>query len=96
MIVEGVTPAPLLTNVGFVNLGKDELEVILDYAGHVAQFKEGGQEFEASQEVFKEFLKEAGSRNAVLMQSAKFRKWMGLSDQKKRPMRQPDARVGAR
>ncbi len=96
LIVEGVTPAPLLSSVGFVNLGKDELEVILDYAGHVAQFKEGGQEFEASQEVFKEFLKEAGSRNAVLMQSAKFRKWMGLSDQKKRPMRTSDERVGAR
>lgn len=96
LIVEGVTPAPVLSSTGFVNLGQDELETILDYALHIAQFKEGGQEFEASQEWLKEFLKEAGSRNAVLMQSSKFRTWMGLTDEKKRPMRSPDARMGAR
>lgn len=97
LIIEGVTPAPVLTNVGKVNLGQDELETILDYAQHVAQFKEGGQEFESSQLELQSFLKEAGSRNAVLMQSAKFRKWMGLTDQKARPMRLPESeRVGAR
>jgi hypothetical protein len=94
--VEGVTPAPLLTYVGNVNLGQDELEMILDEAGHIAQFKEGGQEFEASQETHKEFLKECGARNAVLMQSSKFRKYMGLTDENKRPMRQANERVGAR
>ena len=96
LIVEGVTPAPDITAVGNVNLGQDELETILDYAQHVAQFKEGGQEFEASQETLKEFLKEAGSRNAVLMKSSQFRKWMGLTDQKKRPMRSISEKAGAR
>jgi hypothetical protein len=96
LIAEGVVPAPLLTGHGYINLGQADLEMILDYATHLAQFKEGGQEFEASQVVFKEFLKEAGQRNAVLMKSARFRKWMGLSDQKKRPMQEPDERVGAR
>ena len=96
LVVEGVVAAPVLTTVGSIDLGQDELEMILDYAEHVAQFKEGGQEFEASQLLLKEFLKEAGERNAVLMQSSKFRTWMGLTDQKKRPMRQPDPRVGAR
>ena len=98
LTVEGVQPAPVLTGVGNVDLGKDELETILDYAEHIAQFKEGGQEFEASQQLLSEFLKEAGSRNAVLMQSAKFRSWMGLiTGEKSRPMRLPgDERVGAR
>jgi hypothetical protein len=96
LIVEGVIPAPVLTNVGFVDLGQDELETILDYAQHIAQFKEGGQEFEGSQIQLKEFLKEAGSRNATLMQSSKFRNWMGLTDQRKRPMRTAQERVGAR
>lgn len=99
LIAEGVTPAPVLASLApadFVNLGQDELEMILDYAGHIAQFKEGGQEFEASQQVFKEFLKEAGSRNAVLMKSSQFRKFMGLTDQKKRPMRSETERAGAR
>lgn len=98
LVCEGVVPAPVLTSVGFVNLGQDSLETILDYAGHIAQFKEGGQEFEASQLVLKEFLKQAGERNAMLMQSSKFRKWMGLTDQKKRPMKLAgdEDRVGAR
>ena len=99
LAVEGVVPAPNLLNYGpadLVNLGQDELECILDYAEHIAQFKEGGQEFEASQELLKEFLKQAGNRNAVLMQSSKFRAWMGLSKEKARPMRIADERVGAR
>ena len=96
LVVEGVTPAPILNNIGFVNVGQHELESILDEATHIAQFKEGGQEFEASQEVHKEFLREAGERNGVLMQSAKFRTWMGLVKEKTRPMRAPDAKVGAR
>lgn len=96
LAVEGVVPAPLLTAGVKVNIGQDELETILDYAEHVAQFKEGGQEFEASQESLKSFLKEAGERNGILKQSSKFRKWMGLTDEKKRPMRKQDAEVGAR
>ena len=58
IVVDGVVPAPLLTSVGFINLGNDEIETILDYALHIAQFKEGGQEFEASQDSLKEFLKD--------------------------------------
>jgi hypothetical protein len=96
LIIDGVIPAPVLTNTGFVNLGQDELKMILDEALHLAQFKEGGQEFEASEEAHKEFLKMAAERNGVLKQSAKFRNWMGLTSQKKRPMRQPDAQLGAR
>lgn len=96
LTVDGVVAAPVLTNVGFVDLGQDELETILDYAEHIAQFKEGGQEFQASQLNLQEFLKEAGGRNAMLKQSAKFRKWMGLTDRAKRPMRTSNEQVGAR
>ena len=99
LIVEGVVPAPVLASLAptdTVDLGQDELETILDYAQHIAQFKEGGQEFEASQEQLKEFLKECGSRNAVLMQSSPFRQWMGLTGQRKRPMRRTNEQVGAR
>jgi hypothetical protein len=99
LIVEGVEPAPVLAAMApgaFVNLGQDELMMILNYAEHIAQFKEGGQEFEASQVQLKEFLKGTAGRNAVLMESSKFRKWMGLTDQRKRPMRVANERVGAR
>lgn len=96
LVCECVTSAPVLTTVSFVNLGQDELETILDYATHIAQFKEGGQEFQASEVLLKGFLKSAGERNGVLLQSSKFRTWMGLSSEKKRPMRIADASVGAR
>lgn len=96
IIIDGVISAPDPASVPFVNLGQSDLEMILDYAEHIAQFKEGGQEFDASQLLLQEFLKEAGSRNATLVKSAKFRKWMGLSDRPKRPMRVGAEQVGAR
>jgi hypothetical protein len=96
IVAECVTAAPVLTTTGYVNLGQDELKTILAYAEHVAQFKEGGQEFQSSELLLKQFLKDAAERNGVLIESSKFRNWLGLSDQKKRPMRQSDAQVGAR
>ncbi len=96
MIVDGVIPAPDPTTGAFVNLGQEELTAILDYSEHLAQFKEGGQEFEASQLLLQKFLKYCGSRNAMLMQSAKFRTMMGLTDESKRPIRSTTERVGAR
>jgi len=96
LVVDGVTPAPVLTTVGSIDLGQSELTTILNYAQHIAQFKEGGQEFEASQLWLQDFLKDAGGRNAILMNSSKFRNWMGLTDRKKRPIHKPEQRVGAR
>jgi hypothetical protein len=96
MVVDGVIPAPDPTTGTYVNLGQEELTAILDYSEHLAQFKEGGQEFEASQLLLQKFLKYCGSRNAMLTQSAKFRTWMGLTDESKRPIRGPREQVGAR
>jgi hypothetical protein len=96
LVAFGVTTAPVLTSVGFIDLGQSDIETILDYAEHIAQFKEGGQEFEASQLWLSEFLKESSARNAILQNSAKWRNWLGLSDRKWRPIHKPEARVGAR
>ena len=96
LTVTGVIPAPDPTTVPFVNLGQSDLEMILDYAEHIAQFKEGGEEFDASQLLLQEFLKEAGSRNSMLLKSQKFKQWMGLTDRPKRPMRVGSEQVGAR
>src|SRR6266700_702435 len=80
LVVEGVVPAPDTAAVPFVNLGQSDLESILDYAEHLAQFKEGGEEFDASQLWFQEFLKDAASRNALLAHNSRWRKFMGLTD----------------
>lgn len=99
LVLQGVLPAPQYTIAdvaSFVDLGRDDQDSVADYAAHVMRCKEGGQEFEASQEQLKQFLKGAASRNGLLMQSSPFRRWMGLVDDSKRRMRPVTERVGAR
>ena len=97
LVVEGVVSAPQpVGDTDYVDIGKEELNILLDYIQHIAQFKEGGQEFQVSQENMKTFLRGAAARNAMLMESSKFRMWMGLSDEAKRPIRSSPERVGAR
>lgn len=98
LVADGITRTPLLTSdADFVDIGQEELNGLLDYIQHVAVFKEGGAEFTAMQALFTNFLKCAATRNAMLMQSAKFRKWLGLDrDEALRPKRRESMRVGAR
>lgn len=97
IVVEGVVPAPTPTlDADTVDIGSEELNHVLDYVEHIAMFKESGQEFDASGELLKAFIKGAAGRNAMLMKSSKFRKWMGLTDETKRPIRNSPERVGAR
>jgi len=96
LFVEGVVPAPDPTAVPFINLGQSDLESILDYAEHLAQFKEGGEEFDASQLWFQDFLKKASSTNALLAHNSRWRKFMGLTDKPKRPLREAPEKVGPR
>ena len=101
LTVEGVVPAPQLignpSNLGNpLDLPKEDMADIAAYAAHVMRVKEGGQEFQSSIEQLKLFLKGAGQRNSILMQSAKYRQWMGITDRQKRPIRTVVERVGAR
>jgi len=66
------------------------------YAAHILRVKEGGQEFQSSQEQLKLFLKGAGQRNSILMQSAKYRQWMGLTDRSSRPYHAASEKLGTR
>lgn len=94
----GVMKAPQpATDGAFVDIGREDLEHVLDYVEYMCAFKEGGQEAEAATSMLQSFLKAAGERNAMLMQSSKFRGFMGLSDERKRPIRLVNGeRVGAR
>lgn len=97
LLASGVVPAPQPTaDNDIVDLGTEDLDQVLDYVCHVAQFKEGGQEFQASLQTFQGFLKGAAARNSMLMQSSRFRAWMGLADRASRPLRSKPERVGAR
>jgi hypothetical protein len=51
-------PVPLL-DTDFIQIPRDTLDIILDYAEHIAMFKCGGAEFEATTSLFDNFRKKA-------------------------------------
>ncbi len=56
-------PIPILDN-DFVQVSRDTWDVILDYAQHLAQFKQGGAEFLQSIDLYKNFIKRCASENS--------------------------------
>jgi hypothetical protein len=70
-------PAPIPAVDGdFVQLGQEELNALLDYAQHIATFKEGGVEFEATKRNKDNFLTLAGNQNDKLNALEFYREWM--------------------
>lgn len=49
-----------------IQLGRDELDAVLDYAQHLASFKMGGSEFIATIPLFQRFMKQAALYNSKL------------------------------
>lgn len=54
----------------YLQVGREDLDTILDYAQHIAAFKEGGQDFTETMQLLQNFLKAAGEKNARLRQAA--------------------------
>ena len=98
LTVDGIAQTPVLSDDNsFVDIGEEELNMLLDYIEHLAVFKEGGKEFAASQVMYQNFLKGCATRNSMLMASASFRRFMGVQNDFERKQRfsKPE-RLGAR
>lgn len=68
-------PAVIPSNDGdFVQLGPEELDVVLDYALHVASFKQGGAEFGSTVRNYENFVRLAAVHNDRIRASAVFAK----------------------
>jgi len=66
--------APLPSNDGdCILLGREVIDVILDYAQHVASFKMVGQEFSSTMSLFQSIVKLAAKRNAKILAMASFK-----------------------
>jgi hypothetical protein len=79
LTIDGVAATPQLTAAGdFIDIGAEELGVILGYALHVLSLKEGGARFAATQPYFIAFLQAAAEENDQLTQSSMFREFLGL------------------
>lgn len=88
---EGIMETPKLIGDGdYVQLGEEEMELIIGYAHHYCTFKEGSGEQEASIPGFKKFIAGAVLRNARLRASTWYRTFMGLprDEDQRAPRRQ--------
>ncbi len=65
LVLTLVGNAPLLDTTGtYVQCGMDDFEAILNYAQHVASFKQGGDSFASSEGMLKDFFRAVGARNS--------------------------------
>lgn len=81
--VAGVHQTPLLVNAGdFVDLGEEELDLLLGYAQHVLAFKVGGPRFVLTYPKWLAFLKAAAAENRQLAATAFYRRLLGLDLQR--------------
>ena len=79
LIVSGVAATPVLVEDGdTVDLGEELHDPLLDFALHIAAFKEGGARWQATLPYLTEFLKMAAQENSLLKASKAFRRFAGL------------------
>lgn len=79
LLIDGVATTPVLVDEGqFVDLGEELHDPLLDYALHVAAFKEGGPRWAATREFFTTFLTLAAEENKLLKASRAYRTFAGL------------------
>lgn len=77
--IEGYKNAPILSAAGdFIDIGRWQLEYLLDYIQHIATFKVGGAVFEATLPLYENFLKGAMIQNSRLSLLAPARRSMAV------------------
>ena len=69
-------------DTSYVQVSQEVLDVILDYAQHIASFKMGGAEFVSTMPLFQRFLMEAAVYNSKLKEMAEYTTFLlGISQQ---------------
>lgn len=81
LTIDGVSATPVLVNDGsFLDLGEEQLDILLGMALHVLAFKKGGGYFAATQSLFQAFLAAAAEENDQIKTADSYRRVMGLDD----------------
>lgn len=79
LIVDGVAATPVLVEDGdLIDMGEELHDPLLDFALHVAAFKEGGPRWQATLPYFTTLLKAAAEENSLLKVSRAYRRAAGL------------------
>lgn len=84
LMVDGVMNTPILkAPTDFVDLGQEQLDVLLGYAQHVLAFKIGGAVLTNSYPGWLAFLKAAALQNQQFAASSYYRRLQGLDQQRR-------------
>lgn len=93
-LLDGVSATPVLVTDGqYVDLGEEDVNVLLGYALHTLTFKLGGPRFAATMDLFKATLAAAAAENALITTSQMYRQVMGLDRRDLKPFRVATASV---
>lgn len=88
LTLDGVMQTPQLETPGqYVDLGEDDLSILLGFALHVLAYKKGSLWFSATLPYFRSFLAAAGEENALITTSQIYRQFMGLDHRDLKRMR---------
>lgn len=81
LVVDGVSATPQLSAASdYIDIGQEDFNAILGYIQHIAVFKEGGEEFKGSMDLFKRFMQQAAKHNAKLRATMRYRHIMGVDE----------------
>lgn len=79
LLIDGVAATPVLvTDASFIDITDETVLILVDYAVHIAAFKEGGARWAATKPMWTAFLQAAAEENALLKASQAFRRAAGL------------------
>src|SRR5438552_3586842 len=90
-------PVPV-ADTDYVEVGREQLDAILDYAAHLASFKMGGQEFDVTIREADNFLRQAMTYNERLAAAARYvvpSRDQARGEEKRRPRRDSAQGLGA-
>jgi hypothetical protein len=92
-------PAPIpALDADFVQLGPEQLDAVIDYAHHIASFKESGAEFDITQRQFNNLVERAANHNNKLQAISIFREVLedrSVREDWRRPRKETSEVVGA-
>ncbi len=66
------TPSIPFPNADFVDIGAEQIDALIDYAQHIASFKQGGLEFQMTGKQFGNMIEQAAKFNAKIRGNAVF------------------------
>jgi hypothetical protein len=88
LTLDGVMATPQLAAADqYVDLGQDDLSVLLGFCLHVLSYKLGSVWFQTTMPYFQAFLAAAGAENALITTSQIYRLYMGLDRRDLKPIR---------